>query len=430
MDFLSLANDLGKDVHISFILDFDKKIAQDAIKRSVSSYIGSPVLNAYHPLGTRNVSTSFQLERRTDRAGDAWRISTPFLSWYEARNIFSKLLKWIKENAETNDSCDVTTMFKFANHSSFQLSNANILKFVLDLKEEDIYDKFPSKKNSLYSKPVKKALLLQMTKSGSSILPRFNLDLSKTSDSYYAMEFGGPFHNFIVIKYFGGAGYEDKKETILDTLSKIIETFVDSIKNPNLTFDNKEELKKIEERFNTIKASFRNYNDFKEQFPDLKLMVDLSTNEAYLSTFFMQIRSKLMEIITEGNLTEGLLNYDSDKGRFQLKDMHIKDAMFLRGLDIVNCEIEGAIEECDIFGSKIHLSDLKRCNLFNQSVIENSYLFDCYVNSSSELKECHFAGFRGVMNGQMQGGVFESGMSNTEAKISKNTKVMQIEKIK
>ena len=84
MDFLSIANNLGKDVQVSFILDFDKKAAQDVIKRSVSAHIGSPVLNAYHPLGTKNVSTSFQLEKRNDRAGDAWRISTPFL-----RNTFS-----------------------------------------------------------------------------------------------------------------------------------------------------------------------------------------------------------------------------------------------------------------------------------------------------------------------------------------------------
>lgn len=137
-----------------------------------------------------------------------------------------------------------------------------------------------------------------------------------------------------------------------------------------------------------------------------------------------------MEIITEGNLNKGLINYDSDKGRFQLKGMKITDAMFIKHMDIVDCEIEGAVEECDIFESIIKSSELKRCNLFNETVAENSYLFDCYVNSSSELKNCHFAGYRGVMNGEMIAGVFESGMANEKAKISKETKVMQIEKIK
>ena len=430
MDFLTSIDTLGKEVQVSFILDFDKKAAQDVIKRSVSAFLGFPVLDAYHPLGTRNISDSFQLERRRDRAGNAWRISTPFMSWYEARNVFSKIAKWIKENAETNDSCDVIISLRFGKHSSFQLSNANLLKFVLDLKEEDIFKDFPSKKNSLYSKPIKKSLLLQMTRSGSSLLPRFNLDLSKTNGSYYAMEFGGPFHNFIVIRYFGGAGYENKKDLILDTLSMMLDTFIKSIKDPHLSFDNKEELKKIEERFNIIKSSFRNIQEFKKAFPDIKLMVDLSTHEGYVNTFFLQIRSKLLEIITEGGLEKGFINYDSDKGRFQLKDMKINEAMFLRGLDLVDCEIEGAIEECDIFESKIKTSELKRCNLFNGTVAENSYLFDCYVNSSSELKNCHFAGYRGVMNGEMTGGVFESGMANEKAKISESTKVMQIEKIK
>lgn len=430
MDFLTSIDSLGKEVQLSFILDFDKKAAEDVIKRSLSAFLGFPVLNAYHPLGTKNISTNFQLERRRDRAGDAWRVSTPFMDWYEARNVFSKISKWIKENAETNDSCNLLISIRFANNSSYQLSNANLLKFILDLREEEIFSKFPSKKNSLYSKPIKKSLLLQMTKSGSSLLPRFNLDLSKTSGSYYAMEFGGPFHNFMVIRYFGGAGYENKKDTILDTLNEILDAFLKSIKDPYLSFENKEELKKIEEKFESIKRSFRNYQDFKKEFPDIKLMVDLSTHESYLSTFFMQIRSKLMEIITEGNLNKGLINYDSDKGRFQLKGMKITDAMFIKHMDIVDCEIEGAVEECDIFESIIKSSELKRCNLFNETVAENSYLFDCYVNSSSELKNCHFAGYRGVMNGEMIAGVFESGMANEKAKISKETKVMQIEKIK
>jgi len=429
MNFLDSANNLGNQVEISFILDFDKKAEQDVLRHSVSVFLGYPIVSGYAPLGPRNISSNFQLEKRRDRAGDAWRISTPFMGWYEARNIFSKITKWIREHAETNDSCDLTICIKFSKHSSFQLSKANLLKFILDIKEDKIFDAFPLKKNSPYSKPVRKSLFVQMSKSGTAVIPWNNLDLTKSNDSLYAVEFGGPFHNFLLLRYFGGAGYEFKKTFILDTLDEILNAFLESMNDPILSYENKEELKKIEEKFNTFRKSFKSISEFKEAFPDVKFTVDLSSNESYVNPFFVQLRGKLIEILAESDMKEGKINYDSDKGKFQIKDAKLNESSVLEGLDILDSEIEGLVKECDLFGCTIKGSNLNRCNLFNQTVAENSYLFDCYVNNSSEIKNCHFSGFRGVMNGEMTGGLFESGKVNKKGKISDTTKVIQIEKI-
>ena len=62
-------------------------------------------------------------------------------------------------------------------------------------------------------------------------------------------------------------------------------------------------------------------------------MVDLRADEQILRTFFNNFRDVLYDIIIENGVTEGLVNYDSNLGKFQLKDCKSGRAYLLKDYD-------------------------------------------------------------------------------------------------
>ena len=67
-------------------------------------------------------------------------------------------------------------------------------------------------------------------------------------------------------------------------------------------------------------------------------------------------------------MNEGLINYDADTGRIQIKDAKLMRCFEIsEGIDIVDSVMQGNIINCDIFG----------CDLKNASVFESNLVW-CY----------------------------------------------------
>jgi hypothetical protein len=140
------------------------------------------------------------------------------------------------------------------------------------------------------------------------------------------------------------------------------------------------------------------------------------------------MREHVFELLTKAGLTEGLINYDSDTGRMQLKGAELMKCFEIKGIDIVDSKIQGNIIGCDIFSSELINSSILESNLFGGSDVIDSKIEDSYVSRNVAVKDSYVFGVRGVFSGEMDGGIFRKGRATDLAKFE-NTEIIEIEKI-
>ena len=407
------------DLRLAFIIDFNTKEGFDKTKSLLSSFLEDQIFQNTAFITSSSPFNRFELEKRFERGGNSYRLSTPMLPFLNSKSLLNKILGWVKENGETNQSSDLYCVIGTKKGSFLDLRKMNFLKLIMLFNEDKVLKDFP-RQNHVFSRPIKKLLSLDFD-------PLINVSPIKKS---FAVEFGGPFSNYLVLKYFGGKDYENKKSKIFEGIDEFVDSLVTSIQDPNLSIDEKERLKKIQNQREHLVQSLRNLSVFKESFPKIKFTIDLSTHDSRIHSFFATIRTRLLDIIRDSGMSEGYINYDSDQSKFQIKEGDLKNSFFLEGVDILESEVGGMIVDCDIFESNLDNCYISKSNLFSETTAKSSYLLDSYVNGSSKLIDCHFTGRNGIMIGEMEGGVFESGKINNMSRISNTTRVLEYEKIK
>ena len=80
------------------------------------------------------------------------------ISYRNARLVVIKMLKWISENGYTNDRASIHINLSFDKkylEDKDLVSKMNVLKFILEFDEKQIYKFFPERENSTYAKSVK-----------------------------------------------------------------------------------------------------------------------------------------------------------------------------------------------------------------------------------------------------------------------------------
>lgn len=407
------------DLRLAFIIDFNTKEGFDKTRSVLSLFLEDQVFQNTSSITTTSAFGRFELEKKFERGGNSYRLSTPMLPFLGSKSLLNKILGWIIENGETNENSDLYCIIGAQKGSFLDLRKMNFLKLIMLFNEDKVLKDFP-RQNHVFSRPIKKLLSLDFD-------PLVNVSPIKKS---FAVEFGGPFSNYLVLKYFGGKDYQTKKSKIFEGVDEFIDALVTSIREPNLSIDEKERLKKIQDRHIHLVQSLRNLAVFKESFPKINFTIDLNTHDSRVHSFFATIRTRLLEIIRDSSMTEGYINYDSDQSKFQIKEGNLKNSFFLQGIDILESEVGGMVVDCDIFESNLNNCYISKSNLFSESTAKSSYLLDSYVNGTSKLIDCHFTGRNGIMIGEMERGLFENGKINNISRISNTTRVLEYEKIK
>ena len=169
---------------------------------------------------------------------------------------------------------------------------------------------------------------------------------------------------------------------------------------------------------------------FKEKFPNIKLMVDLKTADQIIEMYYPKMREKIFELLTKADLNEGLINYDSDTGRMQLKDAELMRCFEIEGMDIVDCKIQGNVLNCDLFSCDIINTSVFQSNIFGASDVVESKIEDSYVSRNVVVQDSYVFGKRGVFSGDMEGGIFRQGRATKMARFGKDTEIIEIQKIK
>ena len=372
----------------------------------------------------------YKIEKDYSGGKKLMELVTASLPYQEARVTLIKVLKWIKENGYTNSRCGMHFNISFNDEkmgSSF-LTSMNRLKFILDFDEDKIFKDYPDRQNSVYAKSIKfvipaDKLSLETAKNvtqGDFIFP---------TEKYYGVNFLKLEKNYLEFRYLGGEDYEKKTDKLLATQDFFIESLYKSASRPKFDSEDKKKLTKILDKHRDAIEAYRSFKLFKENFPDIGILVNMDTDDRNINSFWSKIREKIFELLTEGTLKKGIINYDSNTGKIQVKDADLKGAFKLEEIDIVDCtNVRGIVNKCDVFGTTLEGAEIYESNLFDRCKTMNCKLKDCYVNTSSTIEDSYFCGKNGVMNGTMKNGIFREGKITDLSKFD-GTEVVEYEKI-
>jgi len=403
----------------------------DEVKRSLSNALNKQIRIEEKAHSDFTPSDEvYKLEPDNSGGTGMIELVTGPMPFVESKLIIAKTLKWIRENGSTNERCSIHINIAFDGSKlgvPANISNLDIGKFVLNFDENKVYESFPNRKDSVYAKSIKFIVPLSgMTQPSPEKISWKNYMF--VNEKYYGVNFTKLPKNYIEFRYLGGKDYEKKYNTIMNLTEHFVISLYESLMYPKYT---KEDLKKLDvvlEKHSGIVESYKDYQAFKKKFPKVKLMVDLKTYDQIVETFYPKMREGVFRLLTLAGLKEGLINYDADTGRLQLKNAELMRCFEVKGIDIVDCKIQGNILNCDIFSSELLNSSLFESNLFGASDASDCKIEDSYVSKNVMVKDSYVFGPRGVFSGEMDGGIFRKGRATKMARFE-NTEIIEIEKI-
>ena len=419
----------GSKIGIEF--EFFANEGMDEVKRSLSQALNKQIRVEVKAHSEFTPSDEiFKLEPDNSGGSGMIELVTGPMPFVESKLIIAKTLKWIRENGSTNERCSIHINVAFDGKKlgpSTNVSSLDIGKFVLNFNEEAVYEAFPNRRDSVYAKSIKFIVPLSgMTQPSPGRISWKNYIF--VSEKYYGVNFSKLPKNYIEFRYLGGADYEKKYNTILNMTEHFVLSLYESLVDPVYNENDLKILDSLLEKHKSVIESYKTYSAFKRKYPNIKLMVDLKTYDQIVETFYPKMREKIFELLTKAGLKEGLINYDADTGKMQLKNAELMKCFEISGIDIVDCKIQGNIIGCDIFSTELINSSMMMCNLFGATDAISSKIEDSYVSKNVVVKDSYVFGPRGVFSGDMEGGIFRLGRATEFAKFE-NTEIIEIEKI-
>tara|TARA_R110001599_G_scaffold75912_1_gene207902 strand:- start:4264 stop:5559 length:1296 start_codon:yes stop_codon:yes gene_type:complete len=417
---------------VGFEFEFFSNLDLDKTKESLTRAL-SKKIKIEEKAHSEFVPTENTYKLEPDNSGGTGMIElvTGPMKYPEAKLILAKTLRWIKENGYTNDRSSIHINLAFDLEKlgpKFDMKLLDIGKFVLSFDEDAIFKLFPDRKDSVYSKSIKFVMPINgMTQRSPGKLDWKNYQFA--NEKYYGVNFTKIPKNYIEFRYLGGKDYENKYPEILKLMDHFIVSLYHALDNPIYNKNEEKELDRLLDLHKGVIKAYKSLENFTKLFPKIKLMVDLQTATQIVKMYYPRIREALFQLLTKADMKEGLVNYDSDQGRIQVKNAKLNPCFLVQNIDLVECEIQGNIIECDLFQCNLINSSLIRCNLFGMTEANDSKIESCYTSRNVELKNCYVYGIKTVFSGEMKGGIFRKGRATKHAQFDK-TEVIEIEKIK
>ena len=343
------------------------------------------------------------------------------LPYFEAKYYLVKILKFIQEYGYTNEKASVHFNVSFNNKD---LNDLNILKLILNTDEEEIYKSYPTRKNNVYSKSIKRIIPYKEYDFNNVPIDVVKNNLRLPNDKYYGINF---LHineekegQRLEFRYIGGTDYEKNIGQLIYFLDKFILSIDKCI---NVGFEEKEiNLLEthLEKNISNFK-NFSNYDNFLVQFPTITLQIDRESGYDIVNAYYHSLYDRLFLLIDSSDgLKDCIINWITTQQKLEIVDANIKGIMNVSDFDFINCIVEGIFEDCALVNSQVSNSQLIKCAI-NGGDVKSSKILNCTVENS-ELKDCFF--MNGYLNGNMEGGVFRSGKLGQYANISSTTKVV------
>ena len=353
---------------------------------------------------------------------------TGALPYISARLMVIRVSQWISEHGYTNDRSSIHLNISFDDNKGgkYRIEKMNVLKFILDFKEEEVFHIFPKRENSTYAKSIKYIVPNDETYSysGENIdSHNFVYPISK----YYGINFEKRIKNYLEFRYIGGKDWDKKTNKILGLLDKFIVQLWKSTDDSSFTELNKLELKQVLSDNSKIIDSRSNWKNIEKNWKNIQFTVDFHKDPTIINLYWEKIKKGVIRLFTHGALSKGHINYDSDLGKIQIKDGELSYCVALEGYDFIDCNINGEIIKCDVFGGVSSNSDALDCNFYNNAKIVSSKLKSCYINRTVVVEDGYIFG-NGILKGTMKKGIFREGRYDKKmAKFNGTEKIKYVE---
>lgn len=365
---------------------------------------------------------NFKIEPDLSGGSNMVELVTGPLDYYDAKYYLVKIVKFIQKYGYTNEKSSIH--FNLSFNGDKNLNDLNILKLILNTDEDEIYRIFPSRKDNVYAKSVKKIIPFKEYDFFNIPISVVKNNLKMPNDKYYGINFlhinSDKEHQRLEFRYIGGKDYEKNIGQLIYFLDRFIINVYDCI-DVDFNAEDANKLEKYLEDNISLFKNFSKYDNFIVDFPSIQIQVDQNGNYDTVSAYYHKIYEKLFNLINNtSELKECIINYMTETQMMEIVDANIKTTSTIKGYDMINCNLEGIFEDCLFIGSQIKNSQMTKCKL-QHSDANNSKVLNCRVESSS-LDNCYF--MDGYLNGDMFGGVFRSGKLGPYATMDSEVKVV------
>ena len=370
----------------------------------------------------------FQLIRDISGGKKLLELITGPLPYNEAKIVLLEILEWISLNGKTDKNSAFHINISFDKKSKVDIKKLNLLKFILEFDEDFIFSRFPNRTDNVYAKSIKNIFPLnKYVFIGKDRLDPRNYEYP--IGKWYGFNFKKLNSGYVECRYLGGIDYQYKNIEILEILDYIISKLYDCIISNEISEISKNELDRIINEHSTLIDAFQNYKNFKTHYKNINLTVDLQNNEQVITSHFNRMKDLLFDVLNKGELKEGSINYDSDVSKLQLKNCKLYNSSYLSNLDIVDCELTGIIENCEIYHSKIENAHIREC-ISTNCTISNSRVRNMKSNNKTVIQNSYIFGSKSIHSAKIIGGFFVSGKVTQYAELSDDVEIFKIQKIK
>jgi hypothetical protein len=369
---------------------------------------------------------NFKIEPDLSGGSNMVELVTGPLEYNDSKFYLIKILKFIQNYGYTNDKCSIHFNVSFFGEKD--LNDLNVLKLILNTDEDEIYRFYPSRKGNIYAQSIKNIIPFREYDFFNISIDSIKNSLLLPNDKYYGVNFlhinNEKKTQRLEYRYLGGVDYEKNIGNIVYFLDRFIIDVYNSIDVGFNESDGKKLELYLEDNISKFKT-FSKYDNFIVEFPTIQIQIDQNHMYELVSSYFARIYEKLWDLVRgTDSLKDCIINFVTSTQKMEIIDADIKSNLPLRGFEFVNCKIlDGIFESCNFYGCEINNSQVSKSKI-EASDINKSKVLSCRVENST-LKDCYF--MNGVLNGDMNGGVFRSGELGPYASISPETKIVGVE---
>ncbi len=365
---------------------------------------------------------NFKIEPDLSGGANMVELVTGPLGYYDAKYYLVKIAKFIQKHGYTSEKSSIHFNISFDGEKN--LNDLNLLKLILRTDEDEIYRYYPSRKDNVYAKSVKKIIPYKEYDFFNIPIDTIKNNMRLPSDKYYGINFvninNEKESQRLEFRYIGGKNYEQSIGQLLYFMDRFIINVYDCIDVP-FDAEDADRLEQYLEEHISLFKNFSKYDNFIVEFPTIQIQIDQDNNYDTISAYYSKVYNKLYNLIDgTSDLKECLINYVTSTQRMEVVDANIKSTSNISGYEFVNCKIEGIIDDSYFTGCQITNSQITKCGVEN-SEVNNSKVLNCRVESAT-LTGCYV--MNGYMNGDMYGGVFRSGKLGPYATMDSDVKIV------
>jgi len=432
---------LGKDAHKGQILnagqigiefEFYSNLELEETRESLSKLLNRKIrLEDKAHSDFQPSAEVFKMEPDMSGGKGLIELVTGPVPYRNARLLIMKMLGWIRENGYTTDRASIHLNMSFNPdylEDPQMVSKMNVLKFILEFDEARVYKYFPDRENSTYAKSIKWVMPKhEAFYYNADMINKDNFTFANTK--YYGINFEKAQKNYLEFRYIGGKGYEKRTDDILHLADSFIMAIWKSCYEPRFSPANKIELQRILRKNEPLMEMLKDYSAVNKHWPKINILVDLQDDPRVISVQWDRFKNKVLDLLSNGTMEEGIINYDSDYSTVQVKDGKFKTAYILDGFEFVNCELSGNIENSGIYGGVVNGAQILRSQLYQGCQVNDSKVESSFVHGSCTLKNCYVFGRDGIFKGKMIGGIFREGAIGPNARFEEDTEIIVSTKI-